>query len=60
MVWLAAPAKYVKGHYGPYSDVYQARYPIIASINACLKLGWELGGLPVSCIRDDGVAQFTA
>jgi hypothetical protein len=47
MVWLPAPANYVKGHNDPYpqSDVYQARYPFLASINACLKLGRGL--LPV-------------
>ena len=34
-----------KGHNGPPADVYQARYPFLASINACLKLGRGL--LPV-------------
>ena len=39
MVWLPTPANYVKGHNSPQSDVYQVRYHLLASINACLKLG---------------------
>jgi hypothetical protein len=39
MVWLPAPANCVKGHNGPKSHVYQARYLLRTSINACLKLG---------------------
>ena len=39
---LMAPANYVKVYNdtpSPHSDVYQARYSLLVSINACLKLG---------------------
>lgn len=42
IVWLLSPVNYVKSHSGPpppQSDVCHARYSLLNSVNACLKLG---------------------
>ena len=48
MAWFPEPANHVKGHNGPQSDVYQVRYPLLASVNACLKLGSAPSHSPAS------------
>lgn len=50
MFWLSTPANYVKGPNvpAPLSDVYQARYILLAFLNTCLKLGSGLRLLAVS------------
>jgi hypothetical protein len=39
MVWLPAPVSYVKAKMILQSDVCQARYSLLDTINTCLKLG---------------------
>lgn len=37
MVSLQTPVHYVKGHNYPQPDLYQTRYPLLASVNGNLK-----------------------
>ena len=38
MIWLLAPANYVKGHIVPLNQMCTKLEPVLASINTCFKL----------------------